>query len=126
MRPRAILADDYEAGRQLYSDLLAPDVDFIAIVGDGEAALEAAELQHPDLVFLDIAMPVLDGFSAARKLKKNMPQIKVVFLTMHAEPEYIKEAEHIGVDGYVLKRNASSELREAVRNVMEGSRYYPE
>ena len=123
---RAVLADDDEAGRQVYRQLLTPDVEVMAMVGDGEAAIKAVEVHRPDIVLLDVSMPILDGFSVARRLKQRMPQLKVVFLTLHDEPEYLREAADIGAEGYVIKRNASSELLAAVRNAMCGMRHYPQ
>ena len=124
-RPRAVLAEDFDRVRQAFADLLAPDLDIVASVADGEAALKAVQEFQPDLVLLDISMPVLDGMSAARKLKQIMPQVKIIFLTMHAEPAYIREADFIGAEGFVLKHRASAELREAIHAVMAGHRYFP-
>jgi DNA-binding NarL/FixJ family response regulator len=124
-RPRLVLVDDYEPAHEIYRRLLEPEVDVVAAVSDGEAALRAAEAHGPDLMVLDIEMGAMNGFSVARWLKKHMPGIKIVFLTMHAEPAYIKEAAAIGGEGYVFKRNAATELLETVRAVLAGSTHFP-
>ena len=125
-RPRVILADDYEPAQRMCRELLEPDFEIVAAVADGEAAVQAVKAYQPDLVVLDVSMPLRDGFSAARQLKEEMPQVKILFLSMHAEPAYLREAVRIGVDGYVIKRNASIELRRGLQRIMEGSRYYPQ
>ncbi|MBV9302919.1 MAG: response regulator transcription factor [Acidobacteriaceae bacterium] len=125
-RPRVILADDYEPAQRMCRELLEPDFDIVAAVGDGEAAVQAVKAHHPDLLVLDVSMPLRDGFSAARQLKEEMPHVKILFLSMHAEPAYLREAARIGVDGYVIKRNALIELRVGLRRLMEGNRYYPQ
>lgn len=124
-RPRAVLAEDFDRVRQAFADLLAPDVDIVASVADGEAALKAVEECQPDLVLLDISMPVLDGLAAARRLKQTTPQVKIIFLTMHAEPAYVREAYFIGAEGFVLKHRAAAELRNAIHDVMQGHRHFP-
>jgi len=82
----------------------------------------AQELQ-PDIVTLDISMPQLNGVDAARKLKKILPRIKLIFVTMHADPAYVNEAFKAGASGYLLKRSAGSELLQAIQSVMDGQCY---
>ena len=124
-RPRVILADDYQPAHEIYRKLLESDVDLIATVSDGDAAVEAAKAHAPDLMLLDIEMGAMNGFSVARWLKKHMPGMKIVFLTMHAEPTYMSEAAAIGVDGYVIKRNAVTELLQTVQSVLAGRTHFP-
>jgi DNA-binding NarL/FixJ family response regulator len=82
----------------------------------------AQELQ-PDIVTLDISMPQLNGIDAARKLKKILPRIKLIFVTMHADQAYVNEAFKAGASGYLLKRSAGSELLQAIQSVMDGQCY---
>lgn len=126
MKPaRVILADDYEPAHELYRHLLEPEVEILAAVCDGTAAVAAAEARHPDLMLLDIEMGAMSGFSVARWAKEHMPQVKIVFVTMHGDEAYIEEAAKVGADGYVLKKNAVGELLRAVRAVLEGGSYFP-
>jgi DNA-binding NarL/FixJ family response regulator len=92
-------------------------------VGNGRDLLKVVELTHPDLVLLDIGMPILNGIEAARHFRKVSPQTKIVVVTAHNEPEYVVEAFRAGASGYVLKRCAVSELVVAIRQVMDGHTY---
>jgi DNA-binding NarL/FixJ family response regulator len=124
-RARVVLADDYEPAHEVYCKLLGPEVEVVAAVSDCEAAMQAAQAHAPDLMLLDIEMGAIGGFALARWLKKNLPGIKIVFLTLHAEPAYMNEAAGIGAEGYVVKRNAVAELLKTVRTVLAGSRTSP-
>ena len=85
MRPRVILADDHTLVVDGLRSLLEPHCDLVATVGDGHALIEAAQRLHPDLILLDISMPVLNGLEAARQLQSLVPDSKLIFLTMHAD-----------------------------------------
>ncbi len=124
-RARVILADDYEPAHEIYRKLLGPDIEVLAAVSDGPAAVQAAQAHALDLLLLDVEMGKMSGFAVARWLKRHMPGIKIVFLTMHAERAYMDEAAGIGADGYVVKRNAVAELLQAVRTVLAGSTHFP-
>ena len=95
----------------------------VGAVADGEALLAAARNLHPDLFLLDISMPRLNGFQAARQLKKEQPGARILFLTVHEEPVAVTEALAIGVTGHVLKRLAASDLIPALRRVFEGGQF---
>jgi len=75
------------------------------------------------VILLDISMPLLNGIDAARQLKKMMPEVKLIFVTMHADPAYVTEAFRVGATGYVLKRSAAADLLQAVRTVLNGHYY---
>ncbi len=92
-------------------------------VGDGLALLEAAPKLKPDVVVLDVAMPLLNGLDAGRKLKERMPDVRLVFVTMNEDPDIAVQAFRIGASGYLLKRSAGSELLLAIREVMERRHY---
>jgi len=122
---RILLADDhalFRAGlRALLSDL--PSAEIVAEASDGvEATRQAAEFQ-PDLAFLDIAMPGLNGLGALAQIKAARPQTRVIVLSMHLNEDYIRRALSAGSDGYMVKDSAPAELTVAIRAVMSGQKY---
>ena len=122
-RPRVIMADDHSLIMAGLRKLVEADCDVVATVEDGRALLEAAERINPDLILLDISMPLLNGLDAARQLSKIVPECKLIFLTMHANPSYATEAFQAGASGYLLKRSAASELQQAIRSALSGQYY---
>ena len=122
-RPRVIMADDHSLIMAGLRKLVEADCDVVATVEDGRALLEAAERINPDLILLDISMPLLNGLDAARQLSKIVPECKLIFLTMHANPSYATEAFQAGASGYLLKRSAASELPQAIRSALSGQYY---
>jgi DNA-binding NarL/FixJ family response regulator len=122
-RPRVLLADDHRLLREAFAQLLAPDCDVVGAVADGRAVLAAAQELQPDIVVLDIAMPLLNGLDAARQLKGVMPNVKVIFLTMNEDPDVAAEAFRTGASGYLLKNSAASELLQSIREVSQGHSY---
>jgi DNA-binding NarL/FixJ family response regulator len=119
-RIRVLLADDHTLVLEGLKRILAADFDLVGTVEDGRALLSAAERLAPDVVLLDISMPLLNGLEAARQLKKTLPELKLIFLTMHSEKSYVVEAFRAGASGYLLKRSAASELVSAIQEVMKG------
>ncbi|NJL18264.1 MAG: response regulator transcription factor, partial [Nitrospira sp.] len=117
------MADDHSILLAGIRKLLEDQYDVAGMVEDGRALLEAAERLVPDLVLLDISMPLLNGFEAARQLKKVLPETKILFLTMHASPQYATEAFKAGGNGYLLKQSAVSELPQAIEAVLQGKYY---
>src|SRR3982750_1847107 len=124
-RPRVLLADDHRLVREAFARLLESDCDVAGAVADGRALLAAAPELRPDIVILDIAMPLLNGLDAARQLKREMPEVKVIFLTMSEDPDVAAEAFRVGGVGYLLKPSAAAELVPAVREVSRGRSYIP-
>ena len=122
-RPRVILADDHTLVVDGLRSLLEPHCELVGTVGDGHALVEAAQRLRPDIILLDISMPVLNGLEAARQLHDLVPDSKLIFLTMHADRTYLREAFRVGAWGYVLKRSAASELEHAIAVVLRGQRY---
>ena len=122
-RPRVLLADDHRLLREAFARLLEADCDVVGAVGDGRAVLSAARELRPDIVVLDIAMPLLNGLDAARELKRTMPDVKVIFLTMNEDADVAAESFRVGASGYLLKNSAASELLQAIREVSEGRSY---
>jgi len=97
--------------------------DVVGTVEDGRALVEEAQKLRPDVILLDISMPLLNGLDAARQLTKLVPDSKLIFLTMHATPTYATEAFKAGASGYLIKRSAASELKQAIQAVMRGQHY---
>lgn len=122
-RPRVLLADDHRLLREAFAQLLGPSCDVVAAVADGRAVLAAAPQLHPDIVVLDIAMPLLNGLDAARQLRRAMPGVKVIFLTVSEDPDLAAEAFRAGASGYLLKNSAASELLQAIQEVFQGRSY---
>ena len=119
-RQRVLLADDYEDFLVVTAQLLEPEFDVVQTVGDGQALLAAAARLDPDVVVLDISMPVLNGLEAARQLKAKASRAKIVFLTVHRDPDYIRAALAAGALGYVVKCRLASDLLLALREVLAG------
>jgi len=103
--------------------ILESDFDLVGMAENGRELLRLAEEFKPDVVLLDISMPLLNGIDAAKQLLKLTPQPKVIFVTMHADSDYVAEAFRAGASGYLLKRSAATELVTAIQEVMKG-RYY--
>lgn len=122
-KARILLADDHTLVVEGFRKLLEPEFELVGTVEDGRALLEAAPKLQPDVILLDISMPLLNGIDAARRLKKMMPDVKLIFVTMHADPAYVTEAFRVGATGYVLKRSAAADLLQAVRAVLNGHYY---
>jgi DNA-binding NarL/FixJ family response regulator len=122
-RPRVLLADDHRLLREAFAQLLQAGCDVVGAVADGRAVLAAAAELRPDIVVLDIAMPLLNGLDAARQLKREMPGVKVIFLTVSEDPDLAAEAFRVGASGYLLKNSAASELFQAIQEVSQGRSY---
>jgi len=122
-RPRVLLADDHRLLREAFAKLLEPGCDVVGAVADGRALLTVAPELRPDIVVLDIAMPLLNGLDAARQLKRIMPEVKVIFLTVNEDPDLAAEAVRAGASGYLLKNSAASELFEAIQEACQGRLY---
>ena len=122
-KPRVLMADDHSLILAGLRKLVEVDCDVVGMVEDGRALVEAAQKLRPDLILLDISMPLLNGLEAARQLRTLVPESKLIFLTMHASPTYATEAFQVGASGYLLKRSAASELSLAIRSVLQGQYY---
>ena len=122
-RPRVLLADDHRLLREAFAQLLAPACEVVGTVADGRALLAAAKKLRPDVAVLDIAMPLLNGLDAARQLKRLMPEVKVIFLTVSEDPDIAAEAFRAGASGFLLKNSAASELFQAIQEVLQGRSY---
>lgn len=122
-KPKVLLADDHTLVLEGFRKLLEDQCELVGMVEDGRALLEAASRLQPDIVILDIAMPLLNGIDAARQLKERLPKVKLIVVTMHADTAYVRAAFKAGASGYLLKRSASDELEQAIRAVLAGNFY---
>jgi DNA-binding NarL/FixJ family response regulator len=113
-KPRVLLAEDHSLLREGLRQLLADRVDVVGTVGDGRSLLAASEQLQPDIVLLDISMPQLNGFDAAQQLRRSLPRVRIIFVTMHVDPAYVQTALRLGACGYVVKSAASTELLAAI------------
>ena len=122
-KPRVIIADDHVLLAEAFEKLLSPECDVVAKVTDGRALVEAARRVHPELVLLDVAMPLLNGLDAARQIHAISPSIRLIFLTMNDDPDLAAEAFRAGATAYLLKRSPASELLTAIRQAMKSRKY---
>jgi DNA-binding NarL/FixJ family response regulator len=122
-RPRVLLADDHTLLLEAFRKMLAEECEVVGAVSNGRALVTEALKLHPDVVVLDITMPLLNGVDAARQLKRDLPDVRIIFLTMNEDPELAAAAFRAGGSGYLLKRSAASELLAAIREVTSG-RFY--
>ncbi len=122
-RPRILMADDHAIVLAGLRKLVEAEGEVVGMVEDGRALVEAAQQLRPDIVLLDISMPLLNGLDAARQISKLVPESKLIFLTMHATPTYATEAFKAGASGYLIKRSAAVELKQAIQAVMQGQHY---
>ena len=119
-RVRVLLADDHADFLAVAVRHLEPHFEVVEAVGDGQALLDQAARLEPDIVVLDISMPVLNGIEAARRLKAAGSPARIVFLTMHADPDYVRAALATGALGYVLKSRLASDLLSSMREALAG------
>lgn len=119
-RARVLLADDHPLTLDGLRTFLQPHLESVGTVMDGRALVEAALLLKPDLIILDITMPLLNGIDAASLIKKSLPNTKLLFITMHVNPAYLEAALNVGALGYVLKSAAREELLDAIESVLSG------
>ncbi len=121
--PRVLLADDHALLLGALEKLLAGECEIVGQVSDGRTLVAAAETLKPDLIVLDISMPLLNGLEAGRQIKQKLRNVKLVFMTMNEDADLAAEAFRLGASGYLLKRSAASELATAIREVMQGRTY---
>lgn len=122
-KPRVLMADDHSILLAGMRKLIEDQCEVVGAVEDGRALLEAADRLKPEVIILDISMPLLNGLEAARHLKKALPETKLLFLTMHASSRYATEAFKVGAHGFLLKQSAASELPQAIQAVLKGNHY---
>ncbi len=119
-RIRVLLADDHEAMLDRVARLLEAECNVVGTATDGQQALEAAQDLKPDVLVLDISMPVMNGIETAHRLKEAGAEARIVFLTVHDDPDFAKEALEAGALGYVIKSRIASDLMIAINEVCAG------
>ena len=124
---RVLLADDHAVLREGLRSLLSlqEDIDVVGEASDGQAALEMVNRLQPDVVVMDIAMPVMDGLEATRRLKQTHPETRVLILSQHDNREYVFSVLQAGASGYVLKKSGGAEVAEAIRGVFHEGAFLP-
>lgn len=122
---RVLLAEDHETVREGLKAILSaqPDFDVVAEAADGDAALKRTQALNPDVVVMDISMPVMNGLRATEAIKRSCPRTQVLVLTRHADEGYVQQLLQAGASGYVLKQSKARELLHAVRTISTGAKY---
>ena len=122
---RIVLADDHDLVRAGFASLLkgVADVEIVAEAGDGREALRLVRLHRPELLITDVTMPGLNGLDLAERVRREMPQTRVIVLSMHGGEEHVRHALRAGASAYLLKKAAFSELEIALRAVVRGETY---
>ena len=125
MSIKVMLADDHVLMREGIRQLLEFDgtISVIAEANNGVECMEQLLSVHPDILLLDINMPVMNGIEVLQEIKKKNISVKVLVLTVHNEVEYLLKAVDIGVDGYIMKDSESSELKRAINEILSGEKY---
>ena len=122
-RPRILIADDHTLVADLCRQLLETEFEVVGTVNNGRALVRAATELKPDVIVVDVAMPILNGLDAGQQVKETCPAVKLVFLTMNSDIELAAEAFRRGASGYLLKTCAASEMVTAVHDVLRGRSY---
>lgn len=125
MATKVLIADDHQLFREGLVNLIssAPDIEVIAEAKDGKEATEKSQKLKPDVVLIDIGMPVMNGIEATRIIKKENPKIKIIAVSMHSDRQFVKGILEAGADGYLLKNCTYRQLIEAVQSVISGKKY---
>ena len=120
---RIVLADDHCLFLDALKRFLEPDFEVVATFNDGYALLRGVPLLKPDLIILDIGMPLMNGLSAGQRIKQRLPKTKLIYLTMNMDRDVASEAFRLGASGYLVKSSAGTELREAIREALRDKTY---
>jgi DNA-binding NarL/FixJ family response regulator len=125
-KPTVVIAEDDAVIREgCLCATLEPFFEIVAAVDNGEAAVASVERHKPDIVLLDVSLPVLRGFDAARRILAKQPEIILLFVSNYSDRAYVEEASRIGAAGYVLKTRAFAELTDAIYRALAGEFYRP-
>lgn len=119
-KPRVLLADDHTLVVEAFTKLLEPQFEVVGNAADGRTLLEKAVQLQPDVVLLDLSMPILNGFEAGERLKKLVPRAKLIVLTMTEDAEIAADVLRNWASGFLLKKSASAELVKAIQDVLRG------
>lgn len=122
-RPRILIADDHILVADAFKKMLAAEFDVVATVNDGRNLIGVAHKLQPDVIVVDIGMPILNGLDAAQRIKRTLPNVKIIYITANHDPDLIAEAFAKGASGYVCKTSAASELSAAIHAALRGDVY---
>lgn len=122
-KPRILLADDHTLVAEALTRLLEAHFEVVGTAADGRALLEKAVQLQPDVILLDLSMPILNGFEAGERLKKLVPRAKLVVLTMTEDTEVAADVLRSWASGFLLKKSASGELVKAIQEVLKGNTF---
>jgi DNA-binding NarL/FixJ family response regulator len=122
-KPRILLADDHTLVVEAFTKLLEPQYEIVGTAGDGRTLLEKAAQLQPDVVLMDLSMPILNGFEAGERLKKLVPRAKLIVLTMTEDTEVAADVLRSWAAGFLLKKSASAELVKAIQEVLKGKTF---
>ena len=122
-RSRVLLANDHVLILEGLRTILEPCQEVVGAVSDGRSLVDAALRLKPDLIVLDVTLPLLSGTDAARQIRKSLPRVKLLFLTVHANPAYLREALNAGATGYILESSTREEILGAVTKALAGQTY---
>jgi DNA-binding NarL/FixJ family response regulator len=120
VKPRLLIADDHRLVVEGLAKIVEGECEIVGVVSNGREVVAAAMEKEPDVILLDITMPLLNGIEAGRQIKREKPNIKIIFVTMQLNRDYVREAFEAGGSGYVLKQAAASELMMAIHEVQQG------
>jgi len=128
MKIKVLVTDDHQLFREGLVNLLfsAPDIEVIAQAENGRDAIDKAKHFKPDVILIDIAMPVMSGIEATRELKRDTPEIKIIAVSMHSDKQYVKGILEAGADGYLLKNCTYRQLTDAIKTVYSGKKFLSE
>lgn len=124
MKVKILIADDHTLFNEGIKQLLTETYEIVSQIYDGKEVLSAIQLHRPDVILLDINLPTINGFDIAHNIKKSFEFLKIIFLSMYSESDFIEQAKHIPVDGYMLKHSTKEELMECITAVMSNKVYY--
>lgn len=124
MKAKILIADDHTLFNEGIKQLLSDTYEITAQIFDGKYVLPAIQRHQPDIILLDINLPSITGFELAQNIRKSFERLKIVFLSMYSESDFIEQAKHIPVDGYMLKHSTKEELIVCIDTVLNGNNFY--
>jgi len=122
-RVRILLADDHPAILERLTQLLLPEYEIVQEVRDGKALVEAAAATDPDVMIVDVSMPVMNGIEAAAQITRRGGKGRIIFLSVHEDPDFVSAALAAGGSGYVSKSRMTGDLRKAIQQALKGKRF---